>query len=899
MTTNRFGLSVENPIHQALLLPNGARFYKCALQVNPFEYCSQHNKNNGFQDEASYNTALVDALLYEQIEVIAVTDHWRVKTSKSLLEAAQAAGIHVFPGFEATSSEGVHILCLFEKEADIDSVQACSHIIRGNGHNFTGAPLGSKSIADLNDEVKNHGGICIAAHMTNTGGLLKQLIGQARITAWRDSNLMAGCIPGAIEDLKQAQQDYYSIIMNKNPDYKRVRPMAIINSGDISGPSEVSDLGKWSYIKMANVSIEGLRQAFLDPISRIRLASEAIPDGHVELVAMSWEGGLLDGVNIHFNENLNVLVGGRGTGKSTMLESLRYVLDLSTLGDSAREAHRGMMREVLGNGAKVSLLIRFYRPGKLEYLIERTYPGPPIVRDETGNILQVAPKDVLPSVEVYGQHEIAELAHDPVKLTNLLHRFLPATHDSEQQKKSLRAELKASRQRLLNIEQELESIEQRLAQLPRLRETLRQYKSSNIEQKLIEQTRFQREEQIFATSEMRLEPINSVLADLRDLLPLDREFLSTRALKDLPNAKMLERLDAPFEHIEETLKNAIELVADSLLKAREQVAEIRQEWQPLRNAAQLILDQKLRELQKDKIDGTEFLKLQKEIDGLQPLEKQKQILLNEQAELEQARRNLLGEWESTLLSDFRALEQAAKRVSKKLDKRVRVRVEHQKERAALRALLDKALQPLGGQRSAIINILMESADLSLRTLAAACRGNVNELQTDFGLTANQAQKLANIGPDSCFQLEEVELNSTTQIDLNVASRGQNDEWRPLRSLSVGQRATAVLLLLLLESKTPLAVDQPEDDLDNRFIADDIVPIIKSEKLKRQFIFATHNANLPVLGDAELIVGLQVQQGQAEIFARGSLDTPEIHQLVEEVLEGGREAFETRRIKYDF
>lgn len=130
-------------------------------------------------------------------------------------------------------------------------------------------------------------------------------------------------------------------------------------------------------------------------------------------------------------------------------------------------------------------------------------------------------------------------------------------------------------------------------------------------------------------------------------------------------------------------------------------------------------------------------------------------------------------------------------------------------------------------------------------------------------------------------------------------------WTPLKHLSTGQKATAVLLLLLLESDAPLVVDQPEDDLDNRFITEGVVPKLREEKRRRQFVFATHNANIPVLGDAELIVGLQpsgeAAQGHTEIPSAylGSIDARAVREFVGEVLEGGKEAFEMRRLKYGF
>lgn len=115
----------------------------------------------------------------------------------------------------------------------------------------------------------------------------------------------------------------------------------------------------------------------------------------------------------------------------------------------------------------------------------------------------------------------------------------------------------------------------------------------------------------------------------------------------------------------------------------------------------------------------------------------------------------------------------------------------------------------------------------------------------------------------------------------------------------------MLLLLLLESAAPLVVDQPEDDLDNRFITEEIVPRMREEKRRRQFLFATHNANIPVLGDAELILGLSAsgegESGSAKTVPEytGSIDARPVRELIQELLEGGEDAFERRRRKYGF
>ena len=157
-----------------------------------------------------------------------------------------------------------------------------------------------------------------------------------------------------------------------------------------------------------------------------------------------------------------------------------------------------------------------------------------------------------------------------------------------------------------------------------------------------------------------------------------------------------------------------------------------------------------------------------------------------------------------------------------------------------------------------------------------------------------------------MRIEELELSPTTAIQLNTATAGDPPIWQALEDLSTGQKATAVLLLLLLESDAPLIVDQPEDDLDNRFITDGVVPRMRDEIRRRQFIFSTHNANIPVLGDAELILGLTASgdadnKGNSVIRPEhvGSIDARQVRELVEEILEGGKNAFETRRMKYGF
>ena len=118
-------------------------------------------------------------------------------------------------------------------------------------------------------------------------------------------------------------------------------------------------------------------------------------------------------------------------------------------------------------------------------------------------------------------------------------------------------------------------------------------------------------------------------------------------------------------------------------------------------------------------------------------------------------------------------------------------------------------------------------------------------------------------------------------------------------LSDGQRNTAVLALLLADGDGPVVVDQPEDELDAAFIYDQLVPMLRAVKDRRQIIFVTHNANLPVNGDAELVYALDARDGRGQRRAEGGLDRAEVGDAVLDIMEGSREAFRRRRAKYGF
>ena len=888
--------------------PAGARFYRCALQVNPGDYAGTFRGQEALGDARDYAEAVVARAVDIGISVLAITNHNDVNGIPAFRHAAANRDITIFPGFELSSSEGIHVLCIYPPE--IPEAKLERYLGRfGIDDSKPSSTLSDHSFEQILVRVRKQGGITIAAHATNAKGLLKVLTGEARMQAWSSQALLAIQIPGSVDDLPQGVRE---IVENRNPSYRRDPPadrnlaVAVVNAKDVAEPEQLADPSATCFIQMSEPSIDGLRQAFLDPGSRIRLNSDTPPEAHAELVSLAWEGGFLDGVEVRFNPNLNVLIGGRGTGKSTVIESLRYVLGLDPLGEEAYKSHIGIVQRVLRGGTKISVLVRSQRshsPATHEYRIERTVPNPPVVREAAGRISNLNPKDILPGIEVYGQHEISELTRSPERLTRLLDRFLERDPSLAPRKAALRRDLQKTRRTILDSDADLQQTEEGLAGLEGLEETLQRFKEAGLEDRLSEQSLLVSEEHILGSVPERLQAFRDALSLLAQEAPIDRTFLSPRALGGLPGRKILAGLNDVLGRLSTEVEAAARRLEVALKQADEEIAEIRSQWGGRRREVEADYQRILRELQESAVDGEEFMRLREEIERLRPLREILPALRASKDEQISRRRALLVEWEDLKAKEFQRLARAAKEVGKKLPHRVEVKVTAAGNREPLVQLLR---EEIGGRLSEAIKVLSASESISLPELVARCRGGPDAIREMYaGIPPAQASQLAEASSDVLMRIEELELAPTTEIRLNTAPAEGPASWRALDQLSTGQKATAVLLLLLLESEAPLIVDQPEDDLDNRFITEGVVPRMREEKQRRQFIFATHNANLPVLGGAELILGLtaagEAGAGQATIAPEhsGSIDTPSVRELVEDLLEGGKEAFETRRLRYGF
>ena len=275
------------------------------------------------------------------------------------------------------------------------------------------------------------------------------------------------------------------------------------------------------------------------------------------------------------------------------------------------------------SGTKISLLVRSHKPSSRCYTIERSVPNPPIVKDETGEVLTLSPRDVMPDVEVFGQHEISELTKSREKLTLLLERFVDRDATLSGRKSKLRLALERSRSRIVDVRREMKALDERLAALPGLEETQKRFQEAGLEDRLKEKSLLIREERVFAYGGERLDPVRALQSELLGMLPLDAAFVSPKALEGLPNANILTEIGVSLGTLSTKLKVIADDLAKALAEADSAVARTKARWEEKRKTVEETYEKLLRELQKSKVDGAEFIRLRKQIEELRPLKEKK------------------------------------------------------------------------------------------------------------------------------------------------------------------------------------------------------------------------------------------------------------------------------------
>ena len=873
----------------------GARFYKCALQVNSHAYPKYRGEPP--HDEETYNRDVLYQCKANKIDVVGLAEHGNIMDYQNLWHLLRDVGVVVFPGFEICSSEGIHFVCLFHEETTKD--QLIGYIARFEINTRQPADPSNLNASDIFGLVGDLKGVVYAAHCIHDKGVLKK----RRPNVWKNNLLRIAQIPKTVPALKQVDGGFYfRVLCNKEPEYRRDKPIAVINAKDVWKPEHLEEKSASCLIKMTDATFDSFAMAFGDSESRVRLNHDMPDQKHSVLCSIQWHGhGFFGKSKMALSHNLNTVIGGRGTGKSTLVESLRFVLDMDSRGEDRRTIEQLRKRNLADS--QVVLKVQSKEQGGNHYWISRRSGERPVVTNPKGEVSNLSPSDILPGIEILGQNEILEIEKSDAAKHDLISRFFPDRARSEQAISDIRRQLKVNRERFLATLDECESLDTKIAQTDVLKDRLAQFQQLGIEKKLENVKLLVQEKNLQEEINDQLDAIESWLSRYQQLFALS--FFQRKAYRSLPNDKFVKAAEKVFADLESDFDEIVHKMKASLGKVRLDYENIFENWNKESDELRKTLEEAIAKLpdQEGKSGsqlGAEYAEIIRQLGRIENLRKDHGSKEKFIQELRMERDKLLEQYRKLAFSHCESMKNVAELVNQELEKKVHISVTRMGDLSELRDFLCN-LDGIGKSRVAWLDGAHD--DLDLVQWAKWSKDNaIKEFMGKYkkvGLTQGLAEKLCNLSDEQRMRLEEIYLQDSIEIELNVSRDGSRDNFEPLANLSTGQKCTAILHLLLLARDAPLIIDQPEDNLDNAFIADRIVRDLRDFKNKRQFLFATHNPNIPIFGDAELIVVLECKDGEGRIADEGAIDKPSIRREAAEVLEGGRAAFEMRKVKYGF
>lgn len=456
---------------------------------------------------------------------------------------------------------------------------------------------------------------------------------------------------------------------------------------------------------------------------------------------------------------------------------------------------------------------------------------------------------------------------------------------------------------ILNALEQKAEIELEVARLPKLLEQAEQFKQLGLDEKLKIVPLLEKEKQLSLRHQEELSRVKDVLQKLKDSLP-DLAYLDDGVINVMPHHSLFLQQRDVLQRAQEQLSTLVQHIDETLQRSFAELAPLQLELSDLIGAEEAQLEKAFKDIpasqgKSGRQIGAEYQILLRQIASIRPKATELENWQKQLDELYQQRKRHLLELIQARAQRSAALAKSVKRLNRRLDEKVRLNLQPEGNRQPLLHFLEQCnLEGVGSRRLAWV---LEH-DFSPENLVESIRLGEQALHNaGWGITPTVIQALLRLSEKQLLELEALSLPDTMQIELNVMHDGGGVLWRPIDELSTGQQCTAVLHLLLLDNKDPLILDQPEDNLDNAFIAERIVTELRRAKLSRQFLFATHNANIPVFGDAEWIGVLSVEEGKGRILPeqQGAIDLPEIQCLAANILEGGQSAFNQRREKYGF
>jgi DNA repair exonuclease SbcCD ATPase subunit len=610
-------------------------------------------------------------------------------------------------------------------------------------------------------------------------------------------------------------------------------------------------------------------------------------------------GGFLPGLSVNIPQGLTCIIGARGSGKSTLAEAVRFAL----CGISAAPKHcADLIQANLAGGALVT--ITALAEGSNRYTIKRGLKQNPVLLTSDGRAINTVDLDrgtFLP-LDAYSSLEIESIADEVLgdKRRNLLDELR-----SEQMRtihlslaESTRG-LETNADRIRSAQRTIQDLTEQIEELGDVRAQLSALAPSDRESSA-DFVRLSRQQQL---NQREIAKLDSADRDVKTLAQTLEQLRS--AAHSVFAARLAEEQSANMD----TLRRYDDLLAASLGPVDKHLsaihARIRDAQDTLAQARQVITGihtshaGELARLNAVNQAASEQARVRA---SLEQQAAKLEALEQERAELN-AELKILFERRKSLKSDHILMrdqistmrDEVASELQHESGERVRIRVMRNADYLAYQQMLVDGLKGARVRnQNEILATLMQLRPEQLAQLIQSNDLDSLEELTHFG--TERSRKILdsfreNVDP---LALEITAIEDRIGIELNVATAG-GPHFKDASDLSRGQKCTALLPILLARRDNPLIIDQPEDNLDNHFIFETVVNAVQRMKKRRQMIFITHNANIPVLAEAELVLVMNSDGRVGAIEKFGTVD--ECREQIIDLLEGGREAFALRSKRY--
>ena len=865
----------------------GARWWK-------FDFHTHTPKSMDFNDKNMTPESWLKAFMDKEIDCVAITDHnsggWIDHLKQTLKELQENKPlwfrpIYLFPGVEISAYGNVHVLAIFgcnKNKSDIDNLLDA---VNYQGTKGDSDAVTTKSLTEVVDEVAERGGIPLPAHTDKTRGLFKELEGLTLQQILENENIHA---------IELCNNNY-----QKPPLYTNEKIQWTEIKGSDTHSCNDPTFGTFTWIKMDKPSIEGLKLALQDGDASVnRNMNEnpnKLPNNFIEKLEISNAKyiGRMETLECNFSPFLNAIIGGRGTGKSTLLEFMRLALQRD------KDIHKELKMEsrkyfdvdieedgsLLIEDSKISLT---YCKSKVQYRLnwahDQDYPSLEEEKDGVWSSCDGEIKSLFP-VRIYSQKEIFELAKDPSALIKIIDEA-PEVEASR---------LKTRNRDLVNRYKQIEGrrreLNDKIAEESRLRGEINDH-ARQIEQ--IEKSGHKEVLQNYRGRRQQLNELESLERKWKEMLDRLLETQGAIAPADFNTQHFSEHADIlmDLETTNEKWQSIHDRFSDLVQEASSDITE----WQTQKNTADW--------MQALKTDMAQYERLRSELEqqGIDP--DRYPLLLAQQKTLQKEldsineHKSSLHKLENDKQKVFVEIKENRKILSEKRQEFL-TSVLHDNQFVSIEVL------PFGEEWDEIENEIrhilqcLDRFDKDFENLKKIYEQGDSDKVNKLKETINDIRNGDRKAEYKWFANRLQSLSPESMIDLNLWFPEDNlritfgPDRQSIKRGSPGEKAAALLAFILSYGDEPLLLDQPEDDLDNALIYDLIVRQLRERKTKRQIIVVTHNANVVVNGDAEMVLPLAVVKGQTYVQQPASIQQKNVRESICNILEGGERAFEQR------